>query len=197
MAWLELLGDALREIRVHTLRSTLTLSGIVFGSASLVAMISLSGALKIMARDDFYSAGLPRSFMFFDRRPPTDLKRASERRFEGLRLTDLEALRQLPDVESVHGLIGSGPTLVTTSRTRATVPVQGVDAGSTELLEGETLRSRLRLGPLGWRKAVELAAQATPAAAGLRGLNQSQPRLVAAERARLKTQAPAGARRVR
>lgn len=142
MAWLELLGDALREIRVHTLRSTLTLSGIVFGSASLVAMISLSGALKIMARDDFYSAGLPRSFMFFDRRPPTDLKRASERRFEGLRLTDLEALRQLPDVESVHGLIGSGPTLVTTSRTRATVPVQGVDAGSTELRNYDVLAGR-------------------------------------------------------
>ena len=44
--WLELIGDALREIRGHKLRSLLTLSGIVFGAASVVSMTSLAAAMK-------------------------------------------------------------------------------------------------------------------------------------------------------
>lgn len=146
VGWLELVGDALREIRVHPLRSMLTLSGIVFGAASLVALISLAGALKTMARDDFYSYGLPRSFAFFDRLSPSEQKRAADRRFEGLRLTDADALRRLPGVEQVHGVTGSIRMTAVGPHGRGTIPVQGVDAGSTELrnygvVAGRSLRA--------------------------------------------------------
>lgn len=142
---LELVVDALREIRVHPLRSLLTLSGIVFGAASLVAMISLAGALKEMAYVDLKNIGLPRSFTAEDRGPPPDAKRATELRHEGLRIADLEALRALPGVESVLGSAGFTRMLVMGPGGRTNVDVQGVDAGYTEirnltLVSGRTLR---------------------------------------------------------
>ena len=72
LEWLELFGDAFREIRVHPLRSMLTLSGIVFGAASMVSMISLAGAVQRLASDDLKAIGLPRSFSFQDRAPQPD-----------------------------------------------------------------------------------------------------------------------------
>ena len=58
---LELVVDALREIAAHPLRSLLTLSGIVFGAASLVSMTSLARGLQAMAYTDLRNMGFPRS----------------------------------------------------------------------------------------------------------------------------------------
>jgi len=145
LGWLELVVDALREIRVHPLRSLLTLSGIVFGAASLVAMISLAGALKEMAYVDLKNIGLPRSFTAEDRGAPPDAERAVALRHKGLRHSDLDALRELPDVESVLGSAGFNQMLVRGPAGRTMVQVQGVDAGYTEirnleLVSGRTLR---------------------------------------------------------
>jgi putative ABC transport system permease protein len=144
-AWLELAGDALREIRVHPLRSLLTLSGIVFGSASLVAMISLAGAMKLLATAELKQLGLPRSFTLVDRGPRGDAERAADLRHAKLRLSDLDALRRLPDVEMVHGYTNDIPMRVAGPAGRITVPVLGTDAGHTELrnlpvVEGRSLR---------------------------------------------------------
>lgn len=129
----ELVVDSLREIRVHPLRSLLTLSGIVFGAASLVAMVSLAGAMKDMAYDDLKKIGLPKSFRVQNQAPSTDLKAAADRQNPGLRLADLDALRELPGVETVYGSTGSNQMLVGGPAGRINVTVQGVDAGFTEL----------------------------------------------------------------
>lgn len=130
---LELVADALREIGVHPLRSLLTLSGIVFGAASLVAMVSLSGALQEMAVVDMRSFGMPRSFSIRNQAPPPDARGAAALRETGLRLRDLDALRRLPTVEMVHGAAGTSTRMAAGPAGRRTLQVQGVDAGYLEL----------------------------------------------------------------
>src|SRR6266550_809222 len=100
--WLELIGDALREIRGHKLRSLLTLSGIVFGAASVVSMTSLAAAMKTLVYDDLISMGMSRSFFINDQGPRSDAKGAAALRHTGMRITDLDALRGLPGAARVH-----------------------------------------------------------------------------------------------
>ncbi len=141
----ELFLDAFREIRAHPLRSLLTLSGIVFGAASLVSLTSLAAAMKQMAYDDLESMGFPRSFVARDRGPRSDASTAAELRHTGLRLNDLEALRALPGVESVHGRNFGGEYVVSAPADQRMVRIDGVDAGYIEMrsyrmVEGRSLR---------------------------------------------------------
>lgn len=142
----ELIEDALREIRAHPLRSLLTLSGIVFGAASLVSMTSLAQAMKAMAYRDLISMGFPRSYVVWDRGPRSDAATAADLRHPGLRRADLEALRGLPGVASVHGRNPAGQMVVTGPTDQRLIWVDGVDAGYLELRNyplaaGRTLRS--------------------------------------------------------
>lgn len=141
----ELVEDALREIRAHPLRSLLTLSGIVFGAASLVAMTSLARAMKEMAYRDLESLGFPRSYVLWDRGPREDASTAADLRHRGLRLTDLTALQGVPGVAAVHGRNPGDEMIVAGSADRRRVRVEGVDAGYLEmrgfpLAAGRTLR---------------------------------------------------------
>ncbi len=129
----ELVGDALRETRAHPLRSLLTLSGIVFGAASLVAMTSLARAMKEMAYRDLEAFGFPNSYGIVDRGPPEDARTAAALRHPGLRLADLEALRRLPGVASVHGRNPGGEMVVTAPAGQRLIRVDGVDAGYLEM----------------------------------------------------------------
>jgi len=131
--WIELIGDALREIRGHKLRSLLTLSGIVFGAASVVSMTSLAAAMKTLVYDDLIKMGLARSYRFDDQGPRSDAKGATALRHTGLRLTDLDALRGLPGVESVHGRNWGDEQVVNAPADRRLVRIDGVDAGYLEL----------------------------------------------------------------
>ena len=131
--WAELILDALREIRAHKLRSLLTLSGIVFGAASVVSMTSLASAMQTLVYDDLIAMGLSRSFFMDDEGPRSDAKGASALRHTGLRLTDLEALRALPGVASVHGRNWGQEQVVHAPADRRRVRIDGVDAGYLEL----------------------------------------------------------------
>jgi putative ABC transport system permease protein len=131
--WIELIGDALREIRGHKLRSLLTLSGIVFGAASVVAMTSLAAGMKTIIRADLISMGLSRSFFIDDQGPRSDAKGAAALRHTGMRLTDLDALRALPGVALVHGRNFGSEQVVIAPADRRRVRIDGVDAGYLEL----------------------------------------------------------------
>ena len=97
---LELVGDAVREILAHPLRSLLTLSGIVFGAASLVSMTSIAVGMQAMAYRDLESIGFPRSLRVRDQGPRGDATRAADLRHPGLRIADAEALGAMPGVAS-------------------------------------------------------------------------------------------------
>ena len=141
----ELVADALAEIRSHKLRSLLTLSGIVFGSASLVSMTSLARAMKEMAYRDLESIGYPHSFTARDRGPRFEAKRAAELRHPGLKLGDLAALRSLPGVASIHPRDWGGTYIVAGPAGQREIRIDGVDAGYVEarhfrIMEGRSLR---------------------------------------------------------
>ena len=140
--WFELVWDAVREIRVHPLRSMLTLSGIVFGSASLVSMISLAGAMQEMAAADMMRMGLPRSFWLENSGVKLDAKRAADRWQAGLRMTDRQALEALPGVQSIHASNRAGNMLVGGPMGRINVQIDAVDAGYLELRNMEILAGR-------------------------------------------------------
>jgi ABC-type antimicrobial peptide transport system permease subunit len=144
-ATLELFGDAAREILAHPLRSLLTLSGIVFGAASLVSMTSLSAGMKAMAYRDLESIGFPRSVTVRDRGPRGDAIRAADLRHPGLRIADADALRALPGVESAMPNIWGTDLVVLGPSGRRVTPVEGVDAGyltarNNRLVAGRDLR---------------------------------------------------------
>lgn len=152
----ELLLDALREIGAHPLRSLLTLSGIVFGAASLVSMTSLAAALKQMAYDELQELGMPRTFAFFDRGPRSDAHRAADLRHPGLRLRDVEALRGLRGIEVTFARNFSGRQLVSTPLDQRSVPVQGIDAGYLRFRNWPVIRGR-EFAPLDIRNAARVA----------------------------------------
>jgi putative ABC transport system permease protein len=170
--WGELILDALREIRGHTLRSLLTLSGIVFGAASVVSMTSLASAMKTLVYDDLISMGLSRSYFVRDQGPRSDARGAAAVRHTGLRLTDLEALRAVPGVASVHGRNWGSEQVVNAPADRRRVRIDGVDAGYLELrnwrlLAGRSIRpldieNRARVAVVGAEVARTLFGTAAP-----------------------------------
>ncbi len=129
----ELVEDALREVWAHPLRSILTLSGIVFGAASLVSMTSLARAMKEMAYRDLEAIGFPTSYAVWDRGPRSDARTARDLRHPGLRLADLDALRALPGVVSVHGRNPGTEMIVGAPTGQRLIRVEGVDAGYLEM----------------------------------------------------------------
>ena len=144
-AALELVQDALREILAHPLRSLLTLSGIVFGAASLVSMTSLAFALKAMAYRDLMNFGFPSSYTAWDRGPRDDARGAAALRHKGIREADLAAVRDVPGVASVLGRNFSRDYVVGGPAGQRLIPVEGVDAGYLEMrryriVSGRSLR---------------------------------------------------------
>lgn len=142
----ELIVDALREIQAHPLRSLLTLSGIVFGAASLVSMTSLASAMRTMASEDLIAMGYPRSFSAIDRDPPSEATTAEALQHPGLNLADIEALSRLPGVESVLGRNFGGQYIVNAPAGQRDVRIDGVDAGYLEvrnyrIVAGRSLRA--------------------------------------------------------
>ena len=131
--WAELVLDALREIRGHKLRSLLTLSGIVFGTASVVSMTSLAAAMQTLVYEDLIAMGLSRSFFVRDEGPRSDAKGATALRHTGMRLSDLDALRALPGVATGPGRNWGDEKVVNAPADRRRVRIDGVDAGYLEL----------------------------------------------------------------
>jgi len=170
--WGELILDALREVRAHKLRSLLTLSGIVFGAASVVSMTSLASAMQSLVYDDLIAMGLSRSFFMDDRGPRSDARGAAALRHTGLRLTDLEALRALPGVASVHGRNWGEEQVVNAPADRRRVRIDGVDAGYLELrnwgiVAGRSIRpldveNRARVAVVGEEMARNLFGSVAP-----------------------------------
>ena len=140
--WGELAWDALREIRGHKLRSMLTLFGIVFGAAAVVAMTSLSAGVKFMAYKELREMDMVSTFQLRDRGPRSDAVRAADLRHPGLKLADVEALRRLRGVETAYGRNFAGNRLASTTLDQRMVPVSGIDAGYLAFRNWPVVRGR-------------------------------------------------------
>ncbi len=102
---LELLLDGWRGIRAHKLRSLLTLTGIVFGVASLVAMFSIVSGIKTMVLSDYDRFGMKDTFEFS--RSSVDSEKAADHASKGLRSPDSDTLIDLETVvDGADGLFG-------------------------------------------------------------------------------------------
>jgi len=89
--------------------------------------------MKTLVYDDLISMGQSRSFIARDQGPRSDARGATALRHKGLRMNDLEALRALPGVETVHGRDWGDEYVVNAPADRRQVRVDGVDAGYLEL----------------------------------------------------------------
>jgi ABC-type antimicrobial peptide transport system permease subunit len=101
----ELFLDGWRAILAHKLRSLLTLTGIVFGVASLVAMFSIVAGIKAMILDDYERWGLKDTFEFDASSVDSEL--AADHVSKGMRSPDADSLVALESVvEGTDGVFG-------------------------------------------------------------------------------------------
>jgi ABC-type antimicrobial peptide transport system permease subunit len=167
-AW-ELLLDGWRGIRVHKLRSMLTLAGIVFGVASLVAMFSIVSGIKTMVMDDYDKFGMKDTFEFGRRN--VDSERAADHVSKGLRSTEADTLVDLETV--VAGTDGLFGEMVGQARLEPRrYPIIGtgslyIEMRNMRLVAGRSLtdldeRNRAAVAVLGTRAARELFGDVSP-----------------------------------
>ncbi len=100
MNLLESIASGLSSIRTHTLRSVLTLVGIIVGVASVVAMFSFVSGIRTRVLEDFAHLGFDNVFFVGGMRAlnPDNLARLNAS--EGLTLRDTEVLRaEAPEIQ--------------------------------------------------------------------------------------------------
>ncbi len=167
-AW-ELLLDGWRGIRAHKLRSMLTLTGIVFGVASLVAMFSIISGIKTMVLDDYDKFGMKDTFEFS--RSSVDSEKAADHVSKGLRSAEADTLVGLETV--VDGSDGLFREMVGQAQLEPRrYPVVGTGAFYLEMrkmriTDGRTLTDldeaqRAPVAVLGERAAGELFGEVKP-----------------------------------
>ncbi len=100
MGTLESLLVALDTLRTHKLRSFLTMLGVIFGVMAVVVMVALIEGARTSVVSEFEKLGSDVIIVAFD---PSERIRREERggTVESLKLSDLEAIRKLPELRAV------------------------------------------------------------------------------------------------
>lgn len=165
----ELLLDGCRSILAHKLRSLLTLSGIVFGVASLVTMFSIVTGIKTMILEDYERWGLKDTFDFEAR--SVDSRAAADRASKGLRSPDTDTLLTLASVVEGTDLL-FGEFIGQASLEPRRYPVVGTGREGLEMrrlavtagrsLTHLDLAEQAPVAVLGTRAAEELFGEANP-----------------------------------
>ena len=94
----------LRSVRVHKLRSGLTVLGVVFGVAAVVSMLSIAGGAQRTALEQIRMLGTHAVRVAHVEFAGEARERAEQKGSRGLRSVDSEALREV-----VPGLVGLAP----------------------------------------------------------------------------------------
>ncbi|MDB5294608.1 MAG: ABC-type antimicrobial peptide transport system, permease component [Phycisphaerales bacterium] len=100
---LETFRLGLKNLRLHKLRSLLTAMGIIIGVAAVIIMVAIGEGAKRDALEQLQQLGA-KNILVRSRPPPESTEsagRASSMQEFGIRRTDLERLRTLPDVETI------------------------------------------------------------------------------------------------
>ena len=99
----ETLTLALRNLRLHKLRSLLTALGIIIGVLAVIVMVSIGEGAKLAARQQMDKLG-PRNIVLRSVRPPESSASAgrSQRVLDyGIRRTDLARIQELPNLAAI------------------------------------------------------------------------------------------------
>src|SRR5687767_5342755 len=94
---------ALKNLRLHKLRSLLTALGIIFGVAAVIIMVAIGEGAKREALEQLQQLGA-RNILIRSVKPPESTEATSrmQRTLEyGLKRTDLQRLQTLPDLSVV------------------------------------------------------------------------------------------------
>lgn len=96
----ESLWVALDTLRAHKLRSFLTMLGVIFGVMAVVVMVALIEGARVSVVQEFEKLGSDVIIVAFD---PSERVRREQRggTVEGLKLSDLYAIRELPELRVV------------------------------------------------------------------------------------------------
>ncbi len=102
MNLLESIDSGLAAIRIHKLRSALTLVGIVVGVASVVAMFSFVSGIKARVMEDFADLGFDNVFFVANMNPHNPDNLARLKASKGLTFEDTQALAaEVPAIQSL------------------------------------------------------------------------------------------------
>lgn len=121
----ESLRVALETLRVHKLRSFLTMLGVIFGVMAVVVMVAMIEGARASVVQEFEKLGSDLIIVAFD---PTERLRKDERggTVEGLTMTDFEAIRTLPELRIVTAERSLGQKEVVYQAQKQSVQVTGV-----------------------------------------------------------------------
>ncbi|CUU38477.1 MAG: ABC transporter permease [Fimbriimonadales bacterium] len=116
---------ALETLRAHKLRSLLTMLGVIFGVMAVVVMVAMIEGARASVVQEFEKLGSDVIIVAFD---PTERIRREERggTVEGLQMSDLEAIRALPELRVVTAERGLGQKEVVYQGEKLSVTVTGV-----------------------------------------------------------------------
>ena len=99
--WLQLLRVGMRSLRVHKLRSALTVLGMVFGVASVVSILAIGEGASHEVQEQLRRLG-PDRVLLRSVLPPDPAGSSKERIDYGLKLVDLERIQKLvPGIASI------------------------------------------------------------------------------------------------
>jgi putative ABC transport system permease protein len=135
----EALASAAGSLRAHRLRAGLTMVGMLFGVAAVIAMLSIGAGAARQTAALLSSMGLQDVLVSGKKRKPDEL-REIRKRSTGLSLRDCRALSEaVPEVASVAPRIRVEPFQVLSASGRTDAKIYGVlsrDSSSSRLAEG-------------------------------------------------------------
>lgn len=128
----ESLRVALETLRVHKLRSLLTMLGVIFGVMAVVVMVAMIEGTRASVVEEFEKLGSDIILVAFD---PTERLRKDERggTVEGLTITDFEAIRSLPELRVVTAERSIGQKEVVYQAQKQSVQITGIADSYLEL----------------------------------------------------------------
>src|SRR5262245_51233579 len=99
--WFQLVRMGTRSLRVHKLRSALTVLGMVFGVASVVSILAVGEGASHAVQEQIRSLG-PDRILLYSRPPPQGAASSSDRLDYGLKNVDLQRIEALvPELLSI------------------------------------------------------------------------------------------------
>lgn len=125
MQIIESVRTSFEEIRAHKLRSSMTLIGIVLGTAALVIVLSVLGGIRAAVWQGFADLGFDGVLIVAPTTPKEKIDQAKQHLSRGLRMEDQEFLRRSEYVQA-YAPVGESRAVITAGPVSRRVTVYGI-----------------------------------------------------------------------